>query len=150
MVYFLLRNGLDQVVVLFICYQARDMLDYLLYGLHSILVRFLGYPVEVVYQIYFDVLMGLSFYAILVSNLQDFVVGSSGHGCSMKKLGVPLAREFLLAGTAHPIPGSSGSPPISAPHCSPPKCRFPGAFSFFLQFCSSLGLYFQKCPCSTP
>jgi hypothetical protein len=57
LVYFLLCNGLVQVVIFFFCYQARDMLDYLLYGLRSILFRFLGYPVEVVYQSCFDVLM---------------------------------------------------------------------------------------------
>jgi hypothetical protein len=50
------------------------MLDYLLYGLLSILVKVLGYPMEVVYQSYFDILMGLCFYAILVPYLQDFVV----------------------------------------------------------------------------
>jgi hypothetical protein len=57
LVYFLLRNGLVQVVILFLCYQVRDILDNILYGLRSILVRFLGYPVEVVYQSCFNVLV---------------------------------------------------------------------------------------------
>jgi len=57
LVNFLLRNGLVQVVILFFSDQARDMLDYPLYGLCSILVGFLGYAVEVVYQSCFDVLM---------------------------------------------------------------------------------------------
>jgi hypothetical protein len=137
------------------------MMEHHLYGLRSILVRFLGYPMEVVYQSCFDVLMGLSFYAIRVPYLQEFFVGSSVHGCSMKKLGVPfpllypsdprsfVAREFLPLSTSHPIPGSSRSPPFSIPHCSPMKCKFSGAFSFFLLCFSSLGLYSQMCPCST-
>ena len=91
LVYFLLHNGFDQVVVFFICYKVRDILNYILYGLLSILVRFLGYPVEVVYQSCFNILMGLCFYAILVPYLQDFVVGSSSRACSMKKLGVPFS-----------------------------------------------------------
>ena len=71
LVYFLLHNGFDQVVVFFIYYKVRDILNYILYGLLSILVRFLGYPVEVVYQSCFDFLMGFYFYAILVPCLQD-------------------------------------------------------------------------------
>ena len=90
LVYFFLRNGLDQVFVLFFCYQARDVLGHLLYGLCSILIGFLGDPMEVIYQSCFDVLMGLSFYSIRVPYLQYFVMGSSSHGCSMKELGVPF------------------------------------------------------------
>ena len=66
------------------------MLGYPLNGLHSVLVGFLGYPVEVVYQSCFDVLMGLSFYSIRVPYLQYFVMGSSGYGCSVKELDVPF------------------------------------------------------------
>jgi len=54
---FLFRNGFVQVVILFLGDQVRDMLDYPLYGLHSILVEFLIYLVEVVYQSSFNLLI---------------------------------------------------------------------------------------------
>ena len=57
LVNFILNNGFVQVVILFLGDQVRYMLDYPLYGLRSVLVGFLGYPVEVVYQNCFDVLM---------------------------------------------------------------------------------------------
>jgi hypothetical protein len=46
---------------------------------------------EVVYESFFDILMGLCFYANMVPYIQDFVVGSSFHGCSMKKIVVPFS-----------------------------------------------------------
>jgi hypothetical protein len=46
---------------------------------------------EVVYQSSFDLLVIFSLDPILILICQDFVVGSYGNGCSMKKLGVPLS-----------------------------------------------------------
>ena len=67
------------------------MLDFPLYGLFYVLVRFLVYLVEVVYQSSLYLLMLLFLYSILVLNLHDFFMGSSGHGCFMKKHGVLLS-----------------------------------------------------------
>jgi hypothetical protein len=67
------------------------VLSYPLYGLHSVLVGFLGYPMEVVYQYIFNLLVGISLDPILISNFLDFVVGSSSNGCSMKKPCIPLS-----------------------------------------------------------
>jgi hypothetical protein len=66
------------------------VLSYPLDGLRSVFVGFLGYPMEVIYQSIFNLLVGFSLDPILILNFQDFIVGSSGNGCSMKKLGVPL------------------------------------------------------------
>jgi hypothetical protein len=68
-----------------------DVLRNPLDGLRSVFVGFLGYPMEVTYQGIFNLLVGFSLDPILILNFQDFVVGSSGNGCSMKKLGVPLS-----------------------------------------------------------
>jgi hypothetical protein len=68
-----------------------DVLCYPLDGLRSVFVGFLSYPMEVNYQSIFNLLMLFSLDPILIVNFQDFVVGSSGNGCSMKKLGVPLS-----------------------------------------------------------
>ena len=68
-----------------------DVLSYPLDGLRSVFIGFLGYPMEVIYQSIFNLLVGFSLDPILILNFQDFVVGSSGHGCSMKKLGVPFS-----------------------------------------------------------
>jgi hypothetical protein len=46
---------------------------------------------EVAYQSILYLLVGFSLDPILILNFQDFVVGSSGNGCSMEKLGVPLS-----------------------------------------------------------
>jgi len=67
------------------------VLCYPLDGLRSAFFGFLGYPMEVTYQIIFNLLVGFSLDPILILNFQDFVVGSSSNGCSMKKLGVPLS-----------------------------------------------------------
>jgi hypothetical protein len=66
------------------------VLGYPLYGLSSILVRFLGYPLEVIDQCIFNFLVGFSFNPIIIPNFQDFVVGSSFYGGSMKELGISL------------------------------------------------------------
>ena len=68
-----------------------DVLRYPLDGLHSVFFGFLGYPMEVTYQGIFNLLVGFSLDPILILNFQDFVVCSSGNGCSMKKIGVPLS-----------------------------------------------------------
>jgi len=46
---------------------------------------------EVIYQYILNLLVGFSLNPILILNFQDFVVGSSGNGCSMKKLGILLS-----------------------------------------------------------
>ena len=84
-------NRFVQEYVLFLGNQAWNMLDYPLNGLRSILMQFLGYPMEVSNHSTFDLLMGLALDYILVLDLQDFFVGSSGHGCSMETLGVPFS-----------------------------------------------------------
>jgi hypothetical protein len=60
-------------------------------GLSLVFVGFLGYPTEVTYHGIFNILVGFSLDPILILNFQDFFVGSSGNGCSMKKIGVPLS-----------------------------------------------------------
>jgi hypothetical protein len=67
------------------------VLSYPLYDLRSVLVGFLGYPMEVVYQYIFNLLVGLSLDPILTMNFKDFVVGSSSNGGSMEKPCIPLS-----------------------------------------------------------
>jgi hypothetical protein len=62
-----------------------DVMSYPFYGLHSVFVGFLGYPMEVIYSSIYNILVVFSLDPILILNSQDFVVGSSGNGCSMKK-----------------------------------------------------------------
>ena len=45
----LLSYGFVQIVILFFSDQSRDMSRYPLYGRRSVLVWFLGYPLEMVY-----------------------------------------------------------------------------------------------------
>jgi hypothetical protein len=68
----------------------RDVMSYPLDGLCSIFVGFLSYPVEVIYQSIFNILVGFSLDPILILNFHYFIVGSFGNGFSMKKLGVSL------------------------------------------------------------
>jgi hypothetical protein len=59
------------------------VLIYPLYGLCLVLVGFIGYPMEVIYQYIFNLLVGFSLDPILILNFQDFVVVSSSNGCLM-------------------------------------------------------------------
>jgi len=76
--------------IMILCDQLGDVMNYSLYGLRSILVGFLGYPVEVIHHCVLNFLVGLSFESIPIPNLQDFVMGFSCNICSMKKFGVSL------------------------------------------------------------
>jgi hypothetical protein len=50
-------------------------MSYPLYGLSSVLVGFLGYPLEVIDQCIFNFLVGFSFDPILIPNFLGFCCG---------------------------------------------------------------------------
>jgi hypothetical protein len=90
---------------LILCDQFGDVPSYPLDGHGFVLVGLFSYPLEVIDQCIFNVLLGFSFDHILIPNIQFFFMRSSCDSCPVKKLGVPLPslRHLILGFWCHKV-----------------------------------------------
>jgi len=94
---FFLYDGLAQADTFILCDQFQDVLSYTLDGRGSVSVGIFVYPLEVFDQCVFNVLVGFSFYPILIPNIQNFVMIYSRYSCYMKEVRRIIRRLLLLS-----------------------------------------------------